>query len=113
MESARRKAQKLVDPLDMGRHLQEKKCWDNSPNPTLKEEHIREDDKEDADNAETLTHAEVIPQLLEEMNAAQVADNIASGTVKLTKVEVIDKGLCDHLSSLHKSAICWSVHLFH
>ena len=104
VEKARKEAQKIVETLGMEKLIQEKKCWENPPIPTLKEEHMREDDKEDEDDAEAVTDDEVLPQLLEETSTAQDADDIATGIVELTKVGIIDKGLCDHLSSLHKSA---------
>ena len=99
----------MVETLGMAKLLQEKKCWEYPPIPTFKEEDMREvdlrgDDNEDDSDAETLVGDEVIPQLLEEANTDQDADDIATGIVELTKVGVIDKGLDDHLTSLHKSA---------
>ena len=77
------------------------------------EEHMREDDKEDEDGAEAVTDDEVLPQLLEETDTAQDADDIAVGIVELTKVGVIDKGLSFITAQvcLQDIDICWSAYL--
>ena len=76
VENAKREAQKMVKTLAMRKFLQENRCWENPPIPTFKEEHIRENHKEDEVDSEALTDVEVIPQLLEQIYTAQEANDI-------------------------------------
>ena len=109
VEKSRKEAQKVVEDLGMAKQLKDNECWEYPPISTVKEDDMNEDNDDDDDDyddhVETGTGDEVDPFLLQEANVNDNPDDVVCGIAELKKVGIIDKGLCEHLTSLHRTAL--------
>ena len=106
IEKSRKEAQKVVEDLGMGKQLKDNECWEYPPIQTIKEEDMNEgsdDDDDDCDDHVETKGDEMTPYLLQEPNVSDNSDKVLSGIAELKNVGFIDKGLCEHLTSLHNA----------
>ena len=106
----RERAQTMVQELGMADLLQKNKCWENPPISMLaqgpNDEAYCHDDVENDDNEdkEEAPGEDVLNLVLQEGNATQDGEEVASGISQLGKAGVIEKALEQQLTTLHRSS---------
>ena len=104
VEKAKKLAQEMMETLGMAKLLQDKKCWEYPPIPTVKESEINDGDDDNEDDDDAVTD-QVIPYLLQEGAISHdESGEISNGINKLSSMGIIDKGLNEHLTTLHQKA---------
>jgi len=99
VETAKKKAQEVIQSLGMAEELEKSKCWDDPPIPNLKGMNIKEEDEEedenDDDNMEDLSSYEVPDYADDPME-------IQTSIQELEDSGIVDKDLKSRLDKCNK-----------
>ena len=99
VESVCELAKETVEDLGMAETLQSNGDWDNPPIPGSSIEVSEEDDQDDDDDYACNDNLE---DIIGEVNCNVDPGDVLSGIAQLTKAELIDQELKEHLNLLHK-----------
>ena len=97
MERARELAKETIADLGMTEMLQSNGNWDNPPIPGSSIEVTEEDDQDDDD-----TSSDNLEDIMQEVNSNVNPDDVSTSITQLTKADLIDQELKEHLNLLHK-----------